>query len=72
MLHSKSCVRNVTLDLFPHAGGAAGGEGKWEEVVGASLWISADSQWIWVDFLHMDLPFLLDLACFGSRHHFLG
>ena len=26
----------------------------WEEVVMASLWISSDFQWIWVDFLHVD------------------
>ena len=26
----------------------------WEEVVGASLWISVDFQWIWVDLLHVD------------------
>ena len=26
----------------------------WEEVVGASLWISEDFQWIWVDILHVD------------------
>ena len=26
----------------------------WEEGVGASLWISKDFQWIWVDFLHVD------------------
>ena len=26
----------------------------WEKVVYASLWISVDCLWIWVDFLHMD------------------
>ena len=26
----------------------------WEEVVGASLWISVDFQSIWTDFLHVD------------------
>ena len=31
------------------------GEGDtWEEVLFASLWISEDFQWIWVDFLHVD------------------
>ena len=35
-------------------GGAGGRGGMWEEVVGASLWISEDFLWIWVDFLHMD------------------
>ena len=28
--------------------------GMREEVVGDSLWISFDFQWIWVDVLHMD------------------
>ena len=27
----------------------------WEEVVGASSWISVDFPWIWVDFLHMEM-----------------
>ena len=36
----------------------------WEEVVGASLWISLDLQWIWVDFFHVDLH-----LCF---HHLQG
>ena len=49
MLRSK-----CNLDLFPHAGG----EGS-EEVVGASLWISTDFQWIWLDFLHVDLHLYL-------------
>ena len=31
----------------------------WEEVVGASLWISEDFQWIWMDFLHVDLQLYL-------------
>ena len=36
-------------------GGRVGwGGGMWKEVVGASLWISIDLQWIWVDFLHVD------------------
>ena len=26
----------------------------WEEVMGASLYISKDLRWIWVDFLHVD------------------
>ena len=34
-------------------GGMAGGEGgMWEEVVGASLWISEDFHKILMDFLH--------------------
>ena len=31
----------------------------WEEVVCASLWISVEFQWIWVDFLHVDLRLYL-------------
>ena len=38
--------------------GRVGEGGMWEEVVGASLWISEDFPWIWVDFLHVDLHFL--------------
>ena len=29
----------------------------WEVVVGASLWISPDFQWILMEFLHVDLTF---------------
>ena len=75
MLRSKCYVRIVILDLFPHAWGEAeGGRGgfMWEEVVGASLWISLNFHWIWVDFLHVDLHFLTNCARFGSRNYFLG
>ena len=37
----------------------------WEEVVGASLWISEDFHWILVDFLHVDLRFLLNFDVSG-------
>ena len=43
----------------------------WEEVVGASLWISVDFHWILVDFLHVDFHFLSRLVC-GSRIRLFG
>ena len=73
MLRSKCCVRNVILDLFPHAGGwGLDGRGMWEEVVGASLWISVDFQWILLDFLHTDLNILTNFAHVGSGKDFWG
>ena len=38
--------------------------GMWEEVVGASLWISGDFQWIGVDFLHVDSHFFIIYKAF--------
>ena len=37
------------------------GRGMWEEVVGASLWISAAFHWILVDFFHVDLHSFVDI-----------
>ena len=57
----ESCIRNV--DLFPHAreGRGAGGWGvcMWEEVVGASLWISDDFPWIGAELLHVNSHFFV-------------
>ena len=33
----------------------------WENLVGASLWMSEGFQWIWVDFLHLDLYLYLSI-----------
>ena len=57
-------------------GGQAAGEtgGMWEEVVGASLWISVDFRRIcWVDFLHVDSHLYFDylqsiIAISPGRH----
>ena len=60
-----------TRYLFPHAGlkGTKGHEGRGG---GASLWISEDFQWIWVDVLHVDLQLLNHFAHFGSGNNLLG
>ena len=42
------------------AGGVGGG--MWEEVVGASLWISEDFHWMWLDFLHVDLHLFVKIC----------
>ena len=40
----------------------------WKEVAGASLWISEDFQWIWVDFLHVDSNFLNKFGHFFQKN----
>ena len=46
--------------LYPKraGGGMRRVESMWEEVVGASLRISKNLEWVWVAFLHVDLHFL--------------
>ena len=45
------------LPPLPTCWGSGRGGGMWKEVVGASLRISVDVQWILVDFVHVDLLF---------------
>ena len=44
----------------------------WEDVVGASLWISVDFHEISMIFLHVDLHFLSNSIHLGSGNYFLG
>ena len=42
------------------------------EVVCASRWISADFQWIWTDFLHVDSYVFLNLECCLQKYMLLS